>query len=66
MKTLAQKFPAARKYRALQIEGRDRCMAMARSMRRLNDGANTAALVRAARQYQHYALRIARIDGAAR
>ncbi len=61
MKTLAQKFPAARKYRALQIEGRDCCMKMARSFRKLGCADNVAALVKAARHYQHNALSIARI-----
>lgn len=55
------RFPAARKYRAEQIEGRDRCMQLARTFRSIGDAANAAACVRAARASQHNALRIARI-----
>lgn len=61
MKTLAKKFPAAGKYRADQIEGRDRCMKLARTFRAIGDTANASALVKAARASQRNALRIARI-----
>lgn len=61
MKTLAQRFPAARDFRASQIEGRDRCMELARLFRKLGGADNAAALVKAARQFQRNALSIARI-----
>lgn len=61
MKTLAKKFPAALKYRAEQIEARDRCVKMARTFRNNGNMEHATALIQAARQCQRNALRIARI-----
>jgi hypothetical protein len=60
VKTLAKRFPAARVYRASQIETRDACMRLARSFRDIGDTANAGAMVKTARNAQRYALKIAR------
>lgn len=60
MKTLAQKFPVARRMRLNAIQGRDMAMTAARAFRSAGHMEACRISIEAARQYQHNALKIAR------